>query len=72
MKKQREHIMQAKTRAVRSGQPTPKLDKKLEKVNAGMNSIVQPVRPAIPSASKYRTYKDAEKRPVQGGKVSPK
>ena len=47
----------AKAQATRNGQPTPKLDKKIEKMKAMMGSTVQKVPAAKPSASKFVDYK---------------
>lgn len=57
----------AKAQATRNRQPTPKLDKKIEKMKAMMGSTVQKVPAAKPSASKFVDYKGVNKLPMQGG-----
>ena len=57
----------AKAQATRNGQPTPKLDKKIEKMKAMMGSTVQKVPAAKPSAGKFVDYKGVNKLPMQGG-----
>ena len=54
LKQQYQRLTQAKAQATRNGQPTPKLDKKIEKMKAMMGSTVQKVPAAKPSASKCR------------------
>ena len=41
LKQQYQRLTQAKAQATRNGQPTPKLDKKIEKMKAMMGSTVQ-------------------------------
>ena len=57
LKQQYQRLTQAKAQATRNGQPTPKLDKKIEKMKAMMGSTVQKVPAAKPSASKFVDYK---------------
>mgnify|MGYP006912776293 CR=1 FL=1 len=67
-----QRLTQAKAQATRNGQPTPKLDKKIEKMKAMMGSTVQKVPAAKPSASKFVDYKGVNKLPMQGGACTPK
>ena len=53
-------------------EPTPKLDKKIEKMKAMMGSTIQKVPAAKPSASKFVDYKGVNKLPMQGGACTPK
>ena len=71
-KQQYQRLTQAKAQALRNGQETPKLDRKIEKLRTLMGSAVQKSPPAKPSASKYANYKGVNKRPMQGGSVTPK
>ena len=64
--------LNTKAQATRNGQPTPKLDKKIEKMKAMMGSTVQKVPAAKPSASKFVDYKGVNKLPMQGGACTPK
>lgn len=72
LKQQYQRLTQAKAQATRNGQPTPKLDKKIEKMKAMMGSTVQKVPAAKPSASKFVDYKGVNKLPMQGGACTPK
>ena len=65
LKQQYQRLTQAKAQATRNGQPTPKLDKKIEKMKAMMGSTVQKVPAAKPSASKFVDYKGVNKLPMQ-------
>ena len=58
LKQQYQRLTQAKAQATRNGQPTPKLDKKIEKMKAMMGSTIQKV--------------PAAKLPMQGGAFTPK
>ena len=60
LKQQYQRLTQAKAQATRNGQPTPKLDKKIEKMKAMMGSIVQKVPAAKPSANKFVDYKGCQ------------
>ena len=71
LKQQYQRLTQAKAQATRNGQPTPKLDKKIEKMKAMMGSTVQKVA-AKPSVSKFVDYKGVNKLPMQGGAFTPK
>lgn len=53
LKQQYQRLTQAKAQATRNGQPTPKLDKKIEKMKAMMGSTVQKVPAAnqLPASS---------------------
>ena len=53
LKQQYQRLTQAKAQATRNGQPTPKLDKKIEKMKAMMGSTVQKVPAVKPTASKF-------------------
>ena len=57
LKQQYQRLTMAKAQATRNGQPTPKLDKKIEKMKAMMGSTVQKVPAAKPSAGKFVDYK---------------
>lgn len=57
LKQQYQRLTMAKAQATRNGQPTPKLDKKIEKMKAMMGSTIQKVPAAKPSASKFVDYK---------------
>lgn len=72
LKKQYQRLTQNRARARASGQPTPKLDAKIEKLKTLMNSTISPAKPAKPSPSKFTNYKGVNKLPLQGGKVSPR
>ena len=77
LKQQYQRLTQAKAQATRNGQPTPKLDKKIEnkkieKMKAMMGSTVQKVPAAKPSANKFVDYKGVNKLPMQGGAFTPK
>lgn len=72
MRQQYQRLTQARARAQRNGQPTPKLDGKIEKIRALMGSTVTATNPAKPSPSKYTNYKIVSKLPMQGGKISPR
>jgi hypothetical protein len=72
LKQQYQRLTQAKAQATRNGQPTPKLDKKIEKMKAMMGSTVQKVPAAKPSAGKFVDYKGVNKLPMQGGACTPK
>ena len=72
LKQQYQRLTQAKAQATRNGQPTPKLDKKIEKMNAMMGSTVQKVPAVKPTASKFVDYKGVNKLPMQGGACTPK
>ena len=54
LKQQYQRLTMAKAQATRNGQPTPKLDKKIEKMKAMMGSTVQKVpaaKPSLPSST---------------------
>lgn len=72
LKQQYQRLTQAKAQAVRNGQTTPKLDKKIEKVKTLMGSTVQKAPAAKPSASKFMNFKGVNKLPMQGGTFTPK
>ena len=72
MRQQYQRLTQARARARRSGQPTPKLDAKIEKLKALMGSTITPAKPAKPTPSKFTNYKGVSKLPMQGGKFTPK
>ena len=72
LRQQYQRLTQNRARARASGQPTPKLDAKIERLRTLMNSNVTPPKPAKPSPSKYMNYTGVNKRPMQGGKVSPR
>ena len=67
-----QQLTRAKANAVRAGQTTLKLDAKLDRVKLLMKSTVTKAPEAIPTESKYRNYKGVNKRPMQGGSVTPK
>lgn len=71
-KQKLQKLTQARARAKRAGQQTPKLDAKIEKLRTMMGSVVQKGTAAKPSPSKYYPYKGVSKKPVQGGACSPK
>lgn len=71
-KQQYQRLMQAKAQATRAGQPTPKLDAKIEKLKTLMGSTIQKVPVGKPSPSRYTVYKGVNKMPVQGGTCTPK
>lgn len=71
-KQKLQKLTQAQAQARRAGQPTPKLDAKIEKLRAMMGSVVQKSPHAKPSPSKYYPYKGVSKKPVQGGACTPK
>ena len=66
LKQQYQRLTMAKAQATRNGQPTPKLDKKIEK----MKAMMHPCSP--PTASKFVDYKGVNKLPMQGGACTPK
>lgn len=72
LRKQYQRLTQAKAQANRNGQPTPKLDKKIEKLRTLMGSTIQKVPVRKPSPSRYTVYKGVNKMPVQGGACTPK
>ena len=72
LKQQYQRLTQAKAQATRNGQPTPNLDKKIEKMKAMIGSTVQKVPTAKQSASKFVDYKGVNKLPMQGGACTPK
>ena len=65
LKQQYQRLTQAKAQATRNGQPTPKLDKKIEKMKAMMGSTVQKVPAAKPSANKFVDYKGVNSCPCR-------
>lgn len=71
-KQQYQRLMQAKAQATRAGQPTPKLDAKIEKLKTLMGRTIQKVPVGKPSPSRYTVYKGVNKMPVQGGACTPK
>lgn len=71
-KQQYQRLMQAKAQATRAGQPTPKLDAKIEKLKTLMGSTIQKVPVGKPSPSRYTVYKGVNKMPVQGDACTPK
>ena len=72
LKQQYQRLTMAKAQATRNGQPTHKLDKKIEQMKAMMGSTVQKVTAAKPSAGKFVDYKGVNKLPMQGGACTPK
>ncbi len=72
LKQQYQRLTQAKAQALRAGQPTPKLDAKIEKIRVLMKSTIEKRPSAKPSASKYTYYKSVSKAPMQGGSFSPR
>ena len=72
LRQQYQKLTRAKANAVRSGQPTPQLDAKIEHIRLLMNCTVKRVPDPRPSESKYRNYKGVSKQPMQGGSVTPK
>ena len=50
LKQQYQRLTMAKAQATRNGQPTPKLDKKIEKMKAMMGSTIQ----KVPAAKQVR------------------
>lgn len=71
-KQKLQKLTQAKAQAKRAGQPTPKLDEKIERLRARMGSVVQKAPPAKPSPSRFYLYKGVNKKPVHGGGCTPK
>ena len=71
-KQKLQKLTQARAQAKRAGQPTLKLDAKIEKLRTMMGSVNQKGTEAKPSPSKYYTYKGVSKKPVQGGACTPK
>lgn len=71
-RQQYQRLMQAKSQAVRAGQPTPKLDAKIEKLKTLMGSTIQTKPAGKPSPGKYTVYKGVNPKPVQGGGCTPK
>ena len=72
LRQQYQRLTRAKANAVRAGQATPKLDAKLERVRLLMKSTAKRAAPMAPSESRYQNYKGVNKRPMQGGLVTPK
>ena len=72
LRQQYQRLTQAKAQATRNGQPTPKLDKKIEKLRTLMGSTIQTKAVEKPSPSKYTVYKNVKPKPVQGGGCTPK
>lgn len=72
LRQQYQRLTQAKAQATRNGQPTPKLDKKIEKLRTLMGSTIQTKAAEKPSPSKYTVYKNVNPKPVQGGGCTPK
>ena len=58
LRQQYQRLTQAKAQATRNGQPTPKLDKKIEKLRTLMGSTIQTKAVEKPSPSKYTGYKN--------------
>ena len=52
LRQQYQRLTQAKAQATRNGQPTPKLDKKIEKLKALMGSTIRTKAAEKPSPSK--------------------
>lgn len=71
-KQKLQKLTQARAQAKRAGQPTLKLDVKIEKLRTMMGSVIQKGTAAKPSPSKYYPYKGVSKKPVQGGACTPK
>lgn len=72
LKRQYQQLTQARARAARAGQPTPKLDAKIEEIRAMMGSTIQRKPTLRPSPSAYTGYKGVSKSPMQGGSFSPR
>ena len=72
LKKQYQRLTQNRARARRSGQPTPKLDARIEKLQALMGSTVESVKNQRPGGSNFTDYKGVDKRPLQAGAFMPK
>jgi len=72
LRQQYQRLTRAKANAVRAGQATPKLDAKLERVRLLMKSTAKRVPVMTTSESRYQNYKGVNKRPMQGGSVTPK
>ena len=61
LKQQYQRLTQAKAQATRNGQPTPKLDKKIEKMKAMMGSTVQKVPAAKPETKSQGLFHQIQK-----------
>lgn len=71
-KQKLQKLTQARARAQRTGQATPRLDEKIERLRAQMASVAKRVPAAKPSPSKYYLFRGVNKKPIQGGICTPK
>ena len=65
-------LTQKRARAKRNGQPTPKLDAKIQKLKGEMQSTLKLAPASTPSDSKFTNFKKVSKSPMQGGAFTPK
>lgn len=73
LKQCKQRLCQARSQAIRAGQPHHKLDKKIEYINSQLSMMSTPINVnSRPHPSKYASHAKRFSRPVQGGKVSPK
>ena len=72
LKQQLAILTQKRAMAKRNGQPTPKLDAKIEKLKGEMQSTLKLAPAPTPSEGKFTHYKKVRKAPMQGGSFTPK
>lgn len=72
LKQQLQILTQKRARAKRNGQPTPKLDAKIEKLKGEMQGTLKLAPASTPSESKFTNYKKVSKSAMQGGSFTPK
>lgn len=72
LKQQLQALTQKRARAKRNGQPTPKLDAKIEKLKGEMQGTLKLAPASTPSESQFTNYKKVSKSPMQGGSFTPK
>lgn len=72
LKQCKQRLCQARAQAIRLGQPHNKLDEKIQYVNSQLAIRNMQCGDSKPSPSKYASHAKVFRRPVQGGKVSPR
>lgn len=65
-------LLGARTLARKAGQNTKKLDRKIDRLLPLVSDLDLSMGQPRPRGTKYLTTKESEKRPVQGGRVSPR
>ena len=72
LKQCKQRLCQARSQAIRAGQPHHKLDENIEYINSQLAISNMKIEDDKPSPSKYASHAKRFTKPYQGGKVSPR